>query len=160
MAKCYCLNMTLHPSLFPISEDSENQQNIVVMPSLFRETMDMIFESYDLFELHESIESDFIPSHIQSLASSEMSRITMRLTSVMAWLMARKAIASGQISADEELADYQLEGEEYCLNSTPILEELLPSYLIDLLDRTHRLYQRVWRIDQQSRPAQFELQIS
>ncbi len=131
--------------------------NIVVMPSLFRETMDMIFESYELFELHDSMDQSYIPSHIQSLASGEMSRVTMRLTSVMAWLMARKAIASGQLNDEDTLEDYKLEGEEYCLSENELLADLLPSYILDLLSRSHTLYKRVWRIDHQTRNAQMQL---
>lgn len=149
--------MKTEHSLLHFDDASGDTGNIVIMPSLFRETMDMIFESYDLFELHDSIDQSYIPSHIQSLASSEMSRVTMRLTSVMAWLMARKAIASGQLNGEEVIEDYRLEGEEYCLGENELLADLLPSYILDLLDRSQTLYERVWRIDHQTRNAQMQL---
>jgi regulator of CtrA degradation len=149
--------MKIEHSLLDMNNTAGDAGNIVVMPSLFRETMDMIFESYDLFELHDSIDQSYIPSHIQSLASSEMSRVTMRLTSVMAWLMARKAIASGQLEGAVAIEDYKLEGEEYCLGENELLADLLPSYILDLLGRSQTLYERVWRIDRQTRSAQMQL---
>lgn len=152
--------MAKFSSSFDTKSRYGEQPNIVVMPSLFRETMEMIFESYELFELHDSIDKSFVPPHIRSLVSGEMSRITMRLTSVMAWLMARKAVASGQASLEEQIINYKLEGDEYCLANNQMLDALLPDYLTDLLGRSLMLYQRVWRLDQQSRPAQLELQIS
>jgi regulator of CtrA degradation len=151
--------MTLHPSLFPVPDDSFESKNIIMMPSLLRETMELIFESYEFFELHDTMEDHFIPPHISNLTNNEMSRVTMRLTSIMAWLLARKAIASGQLQSSE-VSNYTLEGQEQCLASNDFLEGLLPEYLTSLLQRSHALYQRVWRLDQQSGPAQLELHIS
>lgn len=152
--------MQQKPLITTAQSITQLEGNIVLMPSLFRETMEMIFESYELFELHDATAEKYIPSHIQALADSEMSRITMRLTGVMAWLMARKAIASGHADVASVVADYRLEGDEYCLKSNSLLEGLLPEYLVNLLDRSLALYQRVWRLDQQVQPAQLELDIA
>ncbi len=139
----------MHPMLFPVPSDDASESNMLIFPSLFRETMDMIFESYDYFELHDTIDKDLLPRHTQTLISNEMSRITMRLTSVMAWLMARKAVVAGQISPDDATANYRIDGEEYCLARYEDLYEVTPDYLVDLLERSYQLYLRVWRLDQQ-----------
>ena len=128
----------------------ENDGNLIFMPGLFHEVMDIILESYEYFEAHDATDSSRIPPFLQAIYSNEMSRITMRLTSVMAWLMARKAVSSGQLTMDEALTDYRLEGDGYCLHHDHSVSNILPYYMNDLLMRSHAIYLRVWRLDQQS----------
>lgn len=122
--------------------------NVFVFPSLFHEAMEMIFDSYAYFEYQDSLDDPAQTQQFQTLMSNEMSRVTMRLTTVMAWLMARKAVLSGQISAEEAAENYRIDGEEYCLESRSDLDHLLPAYMLDLLTRSQQLYERVWRLDQ------------
>lgn len=129
--------------------DLEHDGNLIFMPSLFHETMDMILESYDYFEAHETLDSDRIPPFLQTVYSSEMSRVTMRLTSIMAWLLARKSVSAGQMTHEEAGENYRLEGSDHCLDHNHDLGNILPFYMNDLLVRSHSLYLRVWRLDQQ-----------
>ncbi len=128
---------------------SNEDQNLLFMPGLFHETMDIIFDSYEYFQLQDKINEGHIPPYLQTIYSHEMSRITMRLTSVMAWLMARKAVLSGQLSDEEASSEYRLDGTDICLQSGGDLQEVLPAYLIELLDKSLKLYERVWRLDAQ-----------
>ena len=127
----------------------DNSPNILVMPQLFHETMDLIFESYEYFQLQDEIEPNGIPISLQGLLSNEMSRITMRLTTVMAWLLARKAVVNGQLSNEEAADEYRIDGEQYCLDANDDMMHLLPDYLVDLLARSQYIYERVWRLDKQ-----------
>lgn len=127
---------------------AKNNPNLLFMPKLFHETMDIIFDSYEFFQIQDAMDDGRMSPHMRSLISNEMSRITMRLTSVMAWLMARKAVTSGQISDEQARAEYRIDGVDQCLERNPSLEALLPEYMIDLLDKSHKLYERVWRMDQ------------
>lgn len=136
----------------PLSEEDElagGSPNVLVFPSLFREAMDMIFDAYAFFEFQDLMEEDLMPTPLSSLMSNEMSRVTMRLTSVMAWLMARKAVQAGQLDEEEAATHYRIEGEQYCLEQPPGLQGLLPDYMFDLLERSYALYLRVWRLDKQ-----------
>ncbi len=75
-------------------------------------------------------------------------RVSARLIQIMTWLLAMKALLSGEI-APEQFASpqYELAGGEECENPTgPDLEELPPG-LRDLLTRTHALYSRILRLD-------------
>ncbi len=75
-------------------------------------------------------------------------RVSARLIQIMTWLLAMKALLSGEI-APEQFASpqYELAGGEECENSIgPDLEELPPG-LRDLLTRTHALYARILRLD-------------
>lgn len=134
----------------------KNNPNLLFMPKLFHETMDIIFDSYEFFQIQDEMDDGRMSPHMRSLISNEMSRITMRLTSVMAWLMARKAVTSGQISDEQARAEYRIDGVDQCLQRNPSLEALLPEYMIELLDKSQRLYERVWRLDQELYEAELQ----
>lgn len=122
---------------------------LLFLPSLFHETMDIIFDSYEYFQVQDEMDDGQMPAYMRSLMSSEMSRITMRLTSVMAWLMARKAVCTGQISNEQACAEYRIDGVELCLQHREELAHLMPDYMNELLSKSYRLYERVWRLDKQ-----------
>lgn len=127
--------------------NAPHNPNLLFMPALFHETMDIIFDSYEYFQVQDALDDGKMPAYLRSLISTEMSRITMRLTSVMAWLMARKAVCSGQISDEEACSEYRIDGAEQCLDQRPDLEPILPDYMNELLEKSFHLYLRVWRLD-------------
>lgn len=73
--------------------------------------------------------------------SLELSRVTRQITEVMAWLMVQKAIAAGEITADEgaEQAAGQLTLDDE--DSETDMEELgrLPLSARSLIDRARRI---------------------
>ncbi len=81
----------------------------------------------------------------------ETMRLTTRLTQVMAWLMAQRAVLDGEIGEKEfsEEACYRLEGQAVCLKRSIEAMEDLPRGLLDLMERSYRLYSRVQRLDDQ-----------
>lgn len=125
----------------------EDNPNLLFMPALFHETMDMIFDSYEYFQIQDAIDDGQTPSYLRHIISNEMSRITMRLTSVMAWLMARKAVSAGQLTDEEASEAYRIDGVEHCMEINPEVEAILPEYLTELLGKSYALYERVWRLD-------------
>jgi|OM-RGC.v1.031979501 Uncharacterized protein conserved in bacteria len=90
-----------------------------------------------------------------------MMQVTSRLTQVMAWLMASKAVANGELPDDALKADDYALPEDTTLNGADaeVLErekadrEITPNRLADLMDRSRNLYQRIARLDQQARAA-------
>ena len=126
--------------------------NLLFLPSLFHETIELVMTSYEYFEENDNMDADRIPPFMQSIYSTEMSRITMRLTSIMAWLMARKAVSTGQISAEEAEMEYALDGSDFCLNHNHELDDIVPYEMNELLVRSHAIYLRIWRLDQQIYP--------
>ena len=81
--------------------------------------------------------------------TQETLRLTSRLTQVMAWLMAQRAVHEGEIGADEFVKDkYRLEGQRVCLKrAIDEMEEDLPDGLNDLMNRSYSLYSRINRLD-------------
>ncbi len=133
----------------PVIFEAIPDTNLVLMPSLFQETMDLVCESHEYFQLHAVMDNDGMPHYIQSMMSAEMSRVTMRLTGIMAWLMARKSVLNGDLDPNLAAREYRLEGREYCLSDNPGVERVLPDYMCDMLERSRRLYSRVERLDSQ-----------
>lgn len=127
------------------SAQNELQENVLMLPRLFDETMQMIFASYEFFDMHESLEEE-LPLYLQTIFSNEMSRITLRLTSIMTWLMARKAVLAERLSEDEADEHFRLMHAEYCLTRRDDLAFLFPDYMNHLLDGSYELYERVCRL--------------
>ena len=83
--------------------------------------------------------------------TQETLRLTSRLTQVMAWLMAQRALQEGEIGEEEFVRDkYRLEGQQVCLKrAIDDMEEELPDGLNDLMNRSYSLYSRINRLDEQ-----------
>jgi regulator of CtrA degradation len=76
-------------------------------------------------------------------------RVTARLTQIMAWLLAQKAVHAGEMTTSEFIARNEpLVDIAICMNDSEAGEvAVLPQHFRDLLDRSHRLYIRVARLD-------------
>ena len=81
----------------------------------------------------------------------EMTRVTARLTQVMAWLLAQKAALAGEISDDEANSERFLVREDpFCLaNSINGQEEEYPLPIQELLTDSLGLYRRVLALSKQ-----------
>ena len=84
----------------------------------------------------------------------ETMRITTRLTQVMAWLLAQKAVHAGELTARQMASEeYRLDGQSVCLDDDERHYTGLPDGLTSLLKRSHALYVRVTRLDELVRRA-------
>jgi regulator of CtrA degradation len=80
--------------------------------------------------------------------SCEAMRVTARLSHVMAWLLAQKAVQAGEISTMAAAAAYRLdESDKSLLEGAPETTAALPEGLRDLLEKSRALYVRVTRLD-------------
>jgi regulator of CtrA degradation len=85
--------------------------------------------------------------------SCEALRVTARLTQIMAWLLAQKAVHAGELSSGELAACHDPLAEiDICMTE----EEgdaitFLPARFRELLAHSHRLYIRVARLDEMMR---------
>jgi regulator of CtrA degradation len=84
--------------------------------------------------------------------SCETMRLTARLTQVLAWLLGQKAVHAGEITMEQLVEEHQpLIEVAVCMEDGEAQVDGLPSALRELLDRTHRLYIRVARLDEMVR---------
>jgi regulator of CtrA degradation len=76
-------------------------------------------------------------------------RVTARLTQIMAWLLSQKAVHAGEMSNGDVIErNGPLAEIDVCMKHEDEREiAALPNNFRDLLDRSHRLYIRVARLD-------------
>jgi regulator of CtrA degradation len=88
----------------------------------------------------------------QGLANSmETMRLVARLTQVLAWLLTHRAVHAGEISLSEATEpDRRLGGRDLCSKDSAGEAKVLPEELQSLLARSHSLYLRVARLDDQA----------
>ncbi|MDD9913470.1 MAG: DUF1465 family protein [Rhodospirillaceae bacterium] len=80
----------------------------------------------------------------------ETMRLTTRLTQVMAWILAQRAVHSEELTPEEGASRaYQLSGQAVCLDNVSGQAGHLPEELRELLQRSYQLYQRVSRLEAQ-----------
>ena len=93
-----------------------------------------------------------LPSEASFCYATESLRLTTRLTESMSWLMFQRAVAEGEITAEEAQADEcHLQFQSTCLPDETISNlDLLPGGLLSLLERSELLYRRIMRLDQLS----------
>ncbi len=123
-------------------------QNVLFMPSVYNDAMTLLHEAQDYFTEFGDDDQARLDKELRSLYTCEMSRITLRLSCVMSWLLAQRSVVSGDIERDQS-AHYGLEFQNICRVNNEMLHGILPSYVCYLLDSTFELYERVLRLDLQ-----------
>ncbi len=123
-------------------------ENVVFLPAVLNETLMLLLESHQYFQEYGLSDQAQMNSRDRSFYCCEMSRITMRLSCVMAWLTVRKAVYSGKITHQESIEKFRLDCRDLCLHQNIEAESVLPPYMRQLLDRSFELYRRVGRLDE------------
>lgn len=126
---------------------TNGNSKVFFAPSLYNDTMKLLTEARDYFSACGSHDQSHMNTMGRMVYSSEMARITLRLSTVMAWVLARKAVIAGQMCQTEAAKNFQLQFKDECLTHTPNLQTILPGYVVELLEKTHALYQRVAHLD-------------
>lgn len=115
----------------------------------YDEAMVLLVEARDFLARGQDMGPDFSAATCRARMVVETSRLTSRLTHVMAWLLARKAVHAGELTADQATQPpYVLERDEMLVgDDSPFDDDLLPA-LESLMDRSRNLYIRVSRLDE------------
>lgn len=121
--------------------------NLIFFSTMFDETMKLLLDSHEYFSVYGPHDQAEAAPVEKLLYTAEMSRITLRLSSVMAWLLARRAEFAGQISREEAIAQFRLAFNDICLKEMPEMNQVLPSYMCELMGRSLHLYRRASRLD-------------
>lgn len=123
--------------------------NVLFMPNVFQETMQLLTDAHEYFQLFGEDDQLHLSPEMRPFYSQEMSRITLRLSSIMAWIVVQRGIFSGHITSEIAATQGRLEFQEACLIDNRVLNGILPSYVCYLSERTLELYERVVRLDGQ-----------
>ncbi len=114
----------------------------------YEEALALMVEAKEYIEWHERDDGGLLLDLDRMRLSREAMRVTARLTEIMAWLFAQKAVFLGELTLAEAAREpYTLSGQEVCAPDDPGDRRGLPPTMVDLLDRSHRLYVRVSRLD-------------
>lgn len=118
----------------------------------YGEAMDLLVETRDYLAHREPIDRESLMPLERLRFCGETMRLTARMTQIMAWLLAQRAVHAGEISQQEALGDHRpLAEHEICMDGVAAVSASVPRRLASLLDRSQRLYVRVARLDELAR---------
>ena len=117
-----------------------------IIDVLYDHALDLAEEARATFDLGESVSGiDDNASMMRMAMSCEALRTTTRMMHALAWLLNQRAYLSG------EMSEFQLQQHGHLpapqSEGAPEQMELLPDYVIDLVDRSVAFYARVQRLD-------------
>lgn len=113
----------------------------------YGEAMSLLVEARDYLAHAEPAERSALAPLARLAMCAETTRLSERLTRIMAWLLMQRAVHAGEISREAAL-DQPLAAHVVCMDG---VEAGLPPRLADLLGRSRRLYVRVARLDELAR---------
>jgi regulator of CtrA degradation len=115
---------------------------------LYSEGMSLVDETAEYLDGAGRVESRRLSPPASQAYTSESIKLTTRLTQLASWLLVRRAIASGEITAS------QAHTHRHRVNLTaqsalrPEGFSALPETFKRLIEESHRLYDRVLRLEQ------------
>ena len=120
------------------------------LESTYEEAYDLLIETREYIEKRVPEVRRHASQAYKMVISVETMRLTTRLTQVMAWLLTQKAVFLEELTPQQAAKHaYRLAGQKICLDRGRVDYEILPIQLRKLLERSHSLYVRIHRLDQQ-----------
>lgn len=114
----------------------------------FEEGMELVEETAAYLDGGGRQDSKLLSRSAALAYASESMRLTTRLMQIASWLLVQRAVREGEMSAEVACEDrYRLGAETVCLAEPTVDLEELPVALVELLDRSARLYDRVRHLD-------------
>lgn len=113
----------------------------------YDEALDLARRARDYLAQRGEREAAALGAHAVLSFARESLRLTSRVTRMMAWLLAQRAMHRGEMSREEALDDgFRLDRTPLCFQRGDNEGEL-PAALRALLDESERLYRRLARLD-------------
>jgi len=113
----------------------------------FAEGMDLVDEAAAYLDGVGRHDSKLLSRNRALAYASQSMRLTTRLMQVASWLLVQRSVREGEMTtADARQDRYRLADEAIEQPNGPALEDL-PAGLVDLLERSERLYERVLHLD-------------
>jgi len=114
---------------------------------LYREGMDLVEETADYLDRTGRLESKRLQPPASLAYTSESIKLTTRLTQLASWLLVRRAISVGEITAAEAHTHRHKVALVPQSSLRPEGFDDLPESFKRLISESHRLYGRVLRLD-------------
>lgn len=120
----------------------------------YDETMSLLVASRDYLANVQPADAAGLKPIDRLRVNCEAMRLTSRLTQIMAWLLAQRAVFEGEMSRATAASDeFRLAADAVCMAEADASLAILPKRLCELLDESRRLYVRVARLDEMNRRA-------
>jgi regulator of CtrA degradation len=114
---------------------------------MFREGMDLVEETASYLDGDGRSEAKRLERASALAYASESMRLTTRLMQSASWLLVQRAVREGEMTPkDARDPKYRLGARTVCAAGGEMFPDL-PDRLIDLLERSKRLYERVDRLE-------------
>ncbi|MGO9174351.1 MAG: DUF1465 family protein [Rhodomicrobium sp.] len=114
---------------------------------LYREGMALVEETADYLDRAGRLESKQLTPPASIAYTSESIKLTTRLTQLASWLLVRRAIAAGEITAAEAHTHRHRVTLSAQSGIHPDGFNGLPETFKRLISESHRLYERILRLD-------------
>jgi regulator of CtrA degradation len=118
----------------------------------YDEAMALLVEARDYIAGREAHDRERLGIDARLRACSETMRLTARLTQIMSWLLAQRAVHAGEMATGDIVARWEpLAAVDVCMEDERGRAHGLPPDLAALLERSRLLYIRVARLDEMIR---------
>ena len=142
-----CSNAVEEPSSSGLLSFRDKYISSRQFAQLYREGMDLVEETADYLDRAGRLESKRLAPQACIAYTSESIKLTTRLTQLASWLLVRRAIAIGEITASEAHTHRHKVTLAAQSGGRPECFSELPEMFKRLIDESHRLYGRVLRLD-------------
>jgi regulator of CtrA degradation len=117
----------------------------------YHEALDLLSEAHTYISYRQALDESKLDPKQRLLMSYETMRLTARLTQIMAWLMAQRAVQQGEMTREDMGFDKETEisAELLSLDDREAEESFLPRGLRYLMEKSHNLYVRILRLEKQ-----------
>ncbi|MDO8288525.1 MAG: DUF1465 family protein [Parvibaculum sp.] len=123
-----------------------------VFQRTYREGMDLVEEASTYLDGPGREASRNLSREASLAYAGESMRLTTRLMQVAAWLLVRKAVHEGEISAEEARSEkYRLSSKQIARSARLAGSAALPARLLEIISYSEQLYARVERLDSELR---------
>jgi len=120
----------------------------------YDETMSLLVASRDYLANAQPAEAAGLKPLDRLRVNCEAMRLTTRLTQIMAWLLAQRAVFEGEMPRAQAAGDeFRLTADSICMAELDAAMTVVPNRLRELLSESRRLYVRVARLDEMNRKA-------
>ena len=114
----------------------------------FEEGMDLVEETAAYLDGGGRHDAKLLSRAAALAYAGESMRLTTRLMQIASWLLVQRAVREGDMSPDAACeARYRIGAEAVCLGEAADEIDELPAGLLELLDRSVRLYERIRHLD-------------
>jgi regulator of CtrA degradation len=123
----------------------------------YDEAMDLLVEARNYVAGREADDRLRLDVETRLRLCTATMRLTSRLTQIMSWLLAQRAVHAGEMAPADIVERWEpLAAVGICMEEEGDGAAGLPPALVSLLDRSRRLYVRVARLDEMLRRSEGE----